>query len=180
MSTTYSLQNLLLDAPDLDLTYDLEGGGLLGPVVRMRWMSNLCRLAILEETDQARAAAGEYTEYDAEIRRLRRASMHPSAGRYYPVEAKAHRLFRQILPEQARQIVEHWLSRQPLPDNPEPEPDWREPESPAGASNDAVIQPDSTFPTTANFSDPESDFSDRSVSRDLRQLRYDISVLHEL
>jgi hypothetical protein len=112
MPITYSLQNLLLDDPPLDHMYDLDDG-LLGPIVRMRWISNLVRLAVLEEADQFRAAAGEYTEHDAEIRRLRRASMAPDAGRYYPVEGKANQVFKRLDPEQARQIVEHWRARQP-------------------------------------------------------------------
>jgi|GEM_PF-13933 len=106
---TYSLQNLLLDDPELDHE------SLLGPVVRMRWMSNLLRLAVTESVDQVHAAAGEYTEYEAEIRRLRRSSMAPDAGRFYPVEGKSNRLFKNLQPEQARQIIEHWRARQPTP-----------------------------------------------------------------
>jgi len=115
MPITYSLQNLLLDDPDLDPLFDPDDG-LLGPIVRMRWISNLVRLAVLEELDEIHAAAGEYTEYDAEICRLRRSSMAPDAGRYYPVEGKANRVFKQLDTEQARQIVAHWRARQTLGD----------------------------------------------------------------
>jgi hypothetical protein len=118
MPITYSLQNLLLDDPPLDDMVDLDGG-LLGPIVRMRWISNLVRLAVLEEADQCRAAAGEYAEHDAEIRRLRRASMAPDAGRYYPVDGKSNRIFKNLRPEQARQIVEHWLQTISLGDRHE-------------------------------------------------------------
>jgi hypothetical protein len=109
MPITYSLQNLLLDDPELD--YE----SLLGPVVRMRWFSNLLRLAVMEEIDALHAAAGEYTEYDAEIRRLRRSSMALDAGRYYPVEGKSNRIFKNLQSEQAAQIIHHWRTRQPAP-----------------------------------------------------------------
>jgi len=115
MPITYSLQNLLLDDPELHHMFDTDDG-LLGPIVRMRWISNLVRLAVLEELDQLHAAAGEYTEHASEIRRLRRSSMAPDAGRYYPVDGKANRVFKQLLPEQARQIVDHWRTRQTLGD----------------------------------------------------------------
>ena len=109
MPLTYSLENLLLDDPELDHE------SLLGPVERMRWFSNLLRLAVIEEIDRLHVAAGEYTEYDAEIRRLRRSSMAPDAGRYYPVEGKSNRIFKNLQPEQAAQIVDHWRTRQPVP-----------------------------------------------------------------
>ena len=58
-----SLNNRLLDEQPL-----------VGPVVPMRWMSNLFRLAYLEEADRESVADGRDPRHQAEIRRLRRLS----------------------------------------------------------------------------------------------------------
>jgi hypothetical protein len=113
MPITNSLDNLLLrDAP-------LDHQALFGPVVRMRWMSNLFRLALLEESDLAADAHALAPSHRAEIRRLRRMSMAPSSGRYYPVDDDT--ADEQFLAEQARRILDAFLARQDPPDQNDPD-----------------------------------------------------------
>jgi len=76
----------------------------------MRWMSNLFRLAYLDEADRHSVAHDRDPRHQAEIRRLRRMSMAPAAGRYYPVDDSDPDDF--LSPEDARQLVELWRSRQ--------------------------------------------------------------------
>jgi len=95
---------------------------LVGPVVPMRWMSNLFRLAFLEEADRKSVADGRDPRHQAEIRRLRRLSMAPAAGRHYPVtEGSEADDF--LTTEEARQLVELWRSRQPIPEYSDAESD---------------------------------------------------------
>jgi hypothetical protein len=76
----------------------------------MRWMSNLFRLAFLEEIDRRSALKGCDPRHHREIRRLRHMSMAPKAGRYYPVadDADADDF---MTPEEARELVETWQER---------------------------------------------------------------------
>ena len=117
MPITHSLDNLLLDDDALD------DQPILGPVVPMRWMSNLFRLALLEETDRQLVADGLDPRHEAEIRRLRRMSMAPAVGRFYPVGGDSPDPGQHILPDQARHLVELWRTRQPLPDD-DPESEY--------------------------------------------------------
>jgi hypothetical protein len=122
---TYSLENLLLDAPNFDEVYCREDD-LIGPVQRVRWMSNIFRLAILEELDFIHIANGEYTEHEHETRRLRRASMARDAGRYYPIDGKTAKIFRHLDHWKARKILFRWRARQPTPLEASPERKRRE------------------------------------------------------
>jgi len=101
----------------------LQEHSLVGPVVRMRWMSNLFRLAFLEEADRKSVSDGRDPRHQAEIRRLRRTSMAPGAGRHYPV-ADDEDPDDFLSPEEARQLVEIWRSRQPLPEYSDAESDY--------------------------------------------------------
>jgi hypothetical protein len=80
----------------------------------MRWMSNIFRLAMLEEIDDQLIDIGRDPRHQSEIRRLRRMSMTPSAGRFYPVGDDSPDRGRTILPEEARQLVDLWRSRQTI------------------------------------------------------------------
>jgi hypothetical protein len=114
---TYSLNNLLLDAPNFDEVY-CRDDDLIGPVQRVRWMSNIFRLAVLEEADFVNVANGVYTEHEHETRRLRRASMARGAGRYYPIDGKAAKIFGHLDHQKARKILYRWRARQPIPPSP--------------------------------------------------------------
>jgi hypothetical protein len=92
----------------------------------MRWMSNFFRLAYLELDDDKSIADGRNPSHQAELRRLRRMSMAPGIGRYYPVaDGVADEDF--INAEEARELLEIWRSRHP-PEAEDPYDDeaWNE------------------------------------------------------